>query len=85
MEIDDDDPLRLPVRAFRKFMAAGFGDIAAAIAGDHRCNLDPILLELDGIGDDVFGDVIDGHWFLRVSAASMIGKVLKRAKLDLFL
>src|SRR5947209_11521665 len=46
-------------------MAAGLGNIAAAIAGDHRRNLDPILLEFDGIGDDMFGDIVDGHWFLR--------------------
>ena len=46
-------------------MAAGFGDVAAAVPGDHRCDLDPILLEFDGIGDDVFGDIIDGHGFFR--------------------
>src|SRR5947199_4267046 len=45
-------------------MAAGLGNIAAAMAGDHRRNLEPILLEFDGIGDDMFGDVVDGHWFL---------------------
>jgi hypothetical protein len=46
-------------------MAAGFADIAATIAGDHRGDLEPILVELDGISDDVFGYIIDGHWFLR--------------------
>src|SRR6516225_6155715 len=64
-ELEDDDPPRPPVRAFRKFMAADLGDVAATIAGNRRWSLDPILLELDGIGDDVFADIIDGHWLLR--------------------
>src|SRR3954452_21655427 len=46
-------------------MAAWLGNIAAAIAGDHRRNLDPVLLEFDRIGDDMFGDIVDRHWFLR--------------------
>src|SRR6478735_8784824 len=45
-EFDDDDPLRFPVRRFRELMAAAPGQIAPAMAFDHRTDLDAVFLEL---------------------------------------
>src|SRR5229473_7443529 len=64
-ELDDDNPFRLPMTAFGHFVASAFGQIASAVPGNHRANLDAIFLELCGIGDDVFGDIVGWHRLLR--------------------
>src|SRR5260370_15339441 len=51
--------------AFRHFVASAFGQIASAVPGNHRANLDAVFLELCGIGDDVFGDIVGWHRLLR--------------------
>ena len=60
-EFDDDDPLRLPVASLGHFVAAAPGQIASAVFGDHRPDLDPVFLELGGVGDDVLNDEVGCH------------------------
>ena len=52
-------------------MASTLGEIASAMLGNHRGNLDSIVLKLCRIGDDVFGDIICWHWFLRYGPRSL--------------
>jgi len=49
------------VAALGHFVAAAPGQIASAVFGDHRSDLDPVFLEFGGVGDDVLNDEVGWH------------------------
>src|SRR5229473_3125330 len=60
-EFDDNDALRFPVASLGHFVAAALGQVASAMLGDHRPDLDPVFLEFGGVGDDMLNDQVGCH------------------------